>query len=110
MLSYKASRIFQESLEWCSRKKLGRNRIVRLRFLPKIPAGSITAATGAMVDGRLLAEHGGATLDDNTITAPPAEDIGGTSVPDSGSTLLLLGSSCAALCAFRRRLLSKIPN
>ena len=44
---------------------------------------SITANTGATVDGRLLAENGAVTLDDNTITAPPAEVIGGTSVPDS---------------------------
>jgi Ice-binding-like/VPDSG-CTERM motif len=67
---------------------------------------SITANTGATIDGRLLAENGAVTLDDNTITAPPAEIISGTSVPDSGSTLLLLGSSCAVLCSFRRRLRS----
>jgi type VI secretion system secreted protein VgrG len=67
---------------------------------------SITANTGATIDGRLLAENGAVTLDDNTITAPPAEIISGTSVPDHGSTLLLLGSSCAALCTFRRRLIS----
>jgi hypothetical protein len=67
---------------------------------------SITADTGATVDGRLLAKNGAVTLDDNTITAPPAEVIGGTPVPDPGSTLLLLGSSCAALCSFRRRLFS----
>ena len=67
---------------------------------------SITANTGAMVDGRLLAENGAVTLDDNTITAPPAEVIGGTPVPDYTSTLLLLGCSCATLCSFRRRLQS----
>ena len=110
MVSCKASRIFQEPLTWCSRKKLGRNRIARLRLLPKIPARSITADIGATIDGRLLAEHGGAILDDNNITAQRAEDIGGTSVPDYGSALLLLGSSCAALCTFRLRLLSKIQD
>jgi Ice-binding-like len=67
---------------------------------------SITADTGATIDGRLLAKNGAVTLDDNTITAPPAEVIGGTPVPDPGSTLLLLGSSCAVLCSFRRRLFS----
>jgi hypothetical protein len=67
---------------------------------------SITANTGATVDGRLLAENGAVTLDDNTITAPPAEVIGGTPVPDRTSTLLLLGCSCATLCSFRRRLQS----
>jgi Ice-binding-like/VPDSG-CTERM motif len=67
---------------------------------------SITADTGATIDGRLLAKNGAVTLDDNTITAPPAEVIGGTPVPDTGSTLLLLGSSCAVLCSFRRRLFS----
>lgn len=67
---------------------------------------SITADTGATVDGRLLAENGAVTLDDNTITAPPAEVLGGTPVPDHGSTFLLLGSSCAVLCSFRRWLRS----
>jgi hypothetical protein len=60
---------------------------------------SITADTGATdLDGRLLARNGAVTLDDNTITAPPAE-----SVPDTGSTILLLGSALAALIAFERR-------
>jgi hypothetical protein len=69
---------------------------------------SITAETGATdLDGRLLAETGAVTLDDNTITAPPAEvqtggGGGGGTVPDTGSTLLLLGSGCAALLAFGR--------
>jgi type VI secretion system secreted protein VgrG len=67
---------------------------------------SITADTGATVDGRLLAKNGAVTLDDNTITAPPAEVIGGIPVPDPASTLLLLGSSCVVLCSFRRRLFS----
>jgi hypothetical protein len=65
---------------------------------------SITLDTDATVlDGRLLAENGAVTLDDNTITAPPAEKItgGGGSVTDNGSTLLLLGSGLAALVAVR---------
>ena len=64
---------------------------------------SITADTGATVlDGRLMAQNGAVTLDDNTITAPPAEG-GPSPVPDTGGTLLLLGSGLAALFAFQRR-------
>jgi hypothetical protein len=74
---------------------------------------SITANTGATVlDGRLLARNGAVTLDGNSIMAPPAEVIGGggggENVPDTGSTLLLLGSGLAALLGFRRRLLSLV--
>jgi hypothetical protein len=65
---------------------------------------SITANTGATdLDGRLLAQNGAVTLDDNTITAPPAEVVGGgggPTAPDTGSTLLLLGFALAALFAF----------
>jgi Ice-binding-like len=67
---------------------------------------SITLNSDATVlDGRLLAENGAVTLDDNTITAPPAEKItgGGSSVPDHGNTLLLLGAGLVALFAFGRR-------
>jgi hypothetical protein len=71
---------------------------------------SITADTGATdLDGRLLAMGGGGvggavTLDDNTLTAPPAEVQGsGFSAPDTGSTLLLLGSGLTSLFAFARR-------
>jgi type VI secretion system secreted protein VgrG len=67
---------------------------------------SITAETGATdLDGRLLAETGAVTLDDNTITAPPAEvqTGGGGTAPDTGSTLLLLGSGLVTLFAFGRR-------
>jgi hypothetical protein len=63
------------------------------------------------VDGRLLAETGAVTLIDTTITAPPAEVIGGgggEKVPDTGSTLLLLGSGLAALLGFGRRFLSLV--
>jgi Ice-binding-like len=64
---------------------------------------SITADTGTTVlDGRLLAQNGAVTLDDNTITAPPAEE-GSSAVSDTGSTLLLLGSGLAVLFAFGRR-------
>jgi type VI secretion system secreted protein VgrG len=69
---------------------------------------SITANTGATdLDGRLLARNGAVTLDDNDITAPPAEaQVSGSgpglSAPDNGSTLLLFGLALAALLAFRR--------
>jgi type VI secretion system secreted protein VgrG len=68
---------------------------------------SITADTGATVlDGRLLARKGAVTLDGNNIMAPPAEVIGGGgggggNVPDTGSTLLLLGFGVATLFAFK---------
>jgi len=69
---------------------------------------SITADSGASVEGRLLAENGAVTLDDNAITVPPAEvppgGGGGGDVPDSGNTLLLLGSALAGVFAFGRRL------
>jgi hypothetical protein len=67
---------------------------------------SITVTTGATVDGRLLAENAAVTLDTDTITAPPPEVIsetGSRNAPDTGSTLLLLGSGMTALLAFRRR-------
>jgi hypothetical protein len=73
---------------------------------------SITMGDGATdEDGRLLAENGAVTLDDNYVTAlidPPGEaDIvntsGGATVPDAGSTLLLLGFGLAALFALRQR-------
>lgn len=70
---------------------------------------SITANTGATVDGRLLAEGGAVTLDDNAITAPSAEVLsgGGTAaVPETGNTLLLLGSGLASLFVFKRRVMN----
>ncbi|HZQ46921.1 MAG TPA: ice-binding family protein [Verrucomicrobiae bacterium] len=70
---------------------------------------SITLDTGATLDGRLLAENGAVTLDDNTITkAVCSSDTGGTtsSVPDNGNTLLLLGSGLAGLFVFQRRFVS----
>ncbi len=66
---------------------------------------SITATTGATVDGRLLAENGAVTLDANTIWAPPAEEAGsggGNSAPDTAITLLLLLPALAAVFAFGR--------
>jgi hypothetical protein len=67
---------------------------------------SITDDGGSTVDGRLLAETAAVTLDDTTIDTPPAEVAGaggGGRVPDTGSTLLLLGSALAALFACGRR-------
>jgi hypothetical protein len=60
---------------------------------------SITLGTTVTVDGRLLAEGGAVVLDgSDTINVPLAERV-----PDTGSTLLLLGSGVAALLAFGRR-------
>ena len=67
---------------------------------------SITANTGATIlDGRVLARNGAVTLDGNNIMAPPAENV---NVPDTGSTLLLLGSGLAALLGFSRRFLGLV--
>ena len=63
---------------------------------------SITADTGATVDGRLLAQNGAVTLDNNTITKSVCNSSA-SGVPDTGGTLWLLGSGVAALLAFRRR-------
>ncbi len=67
---------------------------------------SITADTGATVDGRLLAENGAVTLDNNTITKSVCNSASG--VPDTGGTLWLLGSGVATLLAFRRWFLSPV--
>jgi hypothetical protein len=76
---------------------------------------SITDNGGSTVDGRLLAETAAVTLNDTVITVPlpeeqetgllPGELPGGlnASAPDTGSTLLLLGSGLAALFALGRR-------
>jgi Ice-binding-like len=58
---------------------------------------SITLDTGATVDGRLLAENGAVTLDNNTITESICN--AGSSVPDGGSTALLLGFGVMGLLA-----------
>jgi len=65
---------------------------------------SITVDTGATdLDGRLLARNGEVTLDDNAITAPPAEVQGGgtADVPDAGDSLLLFAAGLAAVCLFQ---------
>ena len=64
---------------------------------------SITDNGGSTVEGRLLAETGAVTLNDTTLTAPPAEVIsgGGGTVPDTGSTMLMLGFGLAGLLALR---------
>lgn len=66
---------------------------------------SITDNGYSTVDGRLLAMGGAVTLDYTTINTPPAETANenGGSAPDTGSTLLLLGSALVALIAFGRR-------
>ena len=69
---------------------------------------TITVNTGATVDGRLLAGAedltGAVTLDTNIIDSSAC--TGTASVPDTGSTLLLLGSGLGTLLAFRRRFFS----
>src|ERR1039458_332689 len=52
---------------------------------------SVGLDTGAILDGSALAENAAVTLDHNTITQDNCT-AGTTTVPDSGSTLLLLGS------------------
>ncbi len=80
-------------------------------FEGNILAGSsITVGAGSDSDGRLLAEAGFVTLDDDTITTPPAEGLanggGGSPVPDAGSPLLLLGFAVSVLCVARSRTVS----
>ncbi len=84
---------------------------------------SITLGDGVTVDGRLLARNGNVTLIHDTINCEGCGQPGanlpidnpdnpthfvppGQSVPDAGSTLLLLGSALATLSAFRRRFFS----
>lgn len=58
---------------------------------------SITENTSGTVDGRLLAENGAVTLDDNTNSVPLGSPVG---TPDTGSSLLLLGGGMAVLLGF----------
>jgi hypothetical protein len=86
-----------------------------------LASASITAGTGATVDGRLLAEVGAVTLDgSDTVTMPVAATGpggGGTnpggggdgSAQDAGGTVLLFSIGLAALFAFRRRF-STVPR
>jgi type VI secretion system secreted protein VgrG len=65
---------------------------------------SITADTGATeLDGRLLAQNGAVTLDDNTITAPPAEMA---AVPEPttviAGALMLLPFAASTLLKLRK--------
>ena len=66
---------------------------------------SVGLDTGAILDGSALAENAAVTLDHNTITQDNCT-ASTTTVPDSGSTLLLLGSGLATLFAFGRRFFS----
>jgi hypothetical protein len=66
---------------------------------------SITLDTGATLDGRALAQNGAVSLDNNVITKSDCLDT--TSVPDTGSTALLLGLGVVPLCAFRRSIRSR---
>lgn len=68
---------------------------------------SIALQTGATLDGSALARIAAVTLDHNTITRDDCTANGGgggTDVPESGSTLLLLGTGLGTLLAYRRRL------
>ena len=68
---------------------------------------SITLDEGVTVDGRLLAENGLVSLIGDTINNDNCSANGrSNSVPDTGSTLLLLGSGLATLLAIRRRFFS----
>jgi hypothetical protein len=60
---------------------------------------SIGLNTGATLDGSAMARIALVSLDHNTITG---EDCNAASVPDTGSTLLLLSSGLATLFAFSR--------
>ncbi len=66
---------------------------------------SITVGDGVTVDGRLLAQTGDVTLIHDTITTDgcaPGSGTGGLpGVPDSGSTVLLLGFGLVSLIGFR---------
>jgi Ice-binding-like/VPDSG-CTERM motif len=62
---------------------------------------SIGLDTGATLDGRALAENAAVTLDDNTITEAICSAT--SSVPDGGSTLLLLGFGVVSMLGLRRQ-------
>jgi hypothetical protein len=83
-------------------------------FVGTIMSGTaITMGTDVTLHGRAWAEAE-VTLLDDTITGLPCTSLGGTTegtpegttVPDAGSTLLLLGSGLATLLPFGRRFFS----
>lgn len=61
---------------------------------------SVGLNTGATLEGSALARIAAVTLDHNTIIGEDCNAASG--VPDTGSTLLLLGSGLATVFAFRR--------
>lgn len=62
----------------------------------------LTLNTGATVDGRVLAQNGAVTLDGNSISKSICSgEVGVTSVPDGGNTLLLLSAGIATLLVFK---------
>lgn len=67
---------------------------------------SITLDTGATLDGRALARNGAVTLDNNTITGGICNATSTSNVPETGSTLLLLGAGLAPMFVVRRRFTS----
>ncbi|CAN5574160.1 hypothetical protein BH20VER1_BH20VER1_13620 [soil metagenome] len=65
---------------------------------------SITAVTGATVNGSLLARNGSVTLDTNVITAHECEGVVPPGVPEGGMTLSLLALGLTGIGILRRRL------
>jgi hypothetical protein len=68
-------------------------------------SASITADTGATVDGRLLAENGAVTLDGNTIARPVSNNVGAVPEPTTfiAGALLLLPFGPTALRLLRQK-------
>ena len=70
-----------------------------------LAAQSITVDTGSQVNGRALAENGAVTLDSSSVTKAVCLDdvIGGATVPDVGSTLLMALMGFGAIFFFKPR-------